>query len=122
LLDNAQPKPRPRKLEKRARYLETRKLDREQRAICKARSGGRCEVITEWYPSFAGHDNRCIHRATENHHLLSGIGVRNKGRSILAAHRLMVCRFCHSELHGHVLVPIGTGRETADSVRYERKK
>jgi hypothetical protein len=123
MLPNAQPKARPKLLDKRDAQRDIAKLDREQRAICKARSGGRCEVVVAYeFPLSVFVDLRCIHRATENHHLLGGIGRRNRGRSIKAEHRLEVCSWCHAEITGHVLVPIGTGREEAQTVRFERKK
>lgn len=123
------PKPRPRLLDKRTRAADVAKVDRAERATCKARSGGRCEVWTlaprnAWpympRPLFF----RCERRATENHHLIGGIGRKNKGQSILAAHRLDVCRECHRELTGHVLVPCVPHEqaERAESVRYERRR
>jgi hypothetical protein len=116
-----QPKPRVKLLDKRDAQRDLAKIDKEQRAICKVRSGGRCEVVIDPpFPVLRG--LRCIHKATENHHLIGGIGRRNKGKSILAAHRLEVCQWCHAEITGHVLVPIGTGREEAQTVRFERKK
>jgi len=115
-----QPKPIPKLLDKRKSQADLRKLDREQRAICQARSGGRCEVrVLVPY-----RDSRCIHRATENHHLIGGMGRRNVGRSRLAEHRLHVCAYCHAEITAHVLVPCvdEAQREQAATVRYERRK
>jgi hypothetical protein len=65
---------------------------------------------------------RCQRRASENHHLIGGIGRRNKGRSILAEHRLDVCQRCHEEITGRVLVPCVEQKdaEWAATVRYER--
>ena len=64
---------------------------------------------------------RCKQRAVENHHLIGGIGRRNQGRSILAKHRLDVCKVCHAEITNHVLVPVdGTKKDDAATVRYER--
>lgn len=119
-----QPKPRPKLLDKRAIVKELAVLDRKQRARCRARSGGRCEVWWSDYlgplaVSFAG---RCANHATENHHLLGGIGRRNRGDSLKAEHRLDVCHDCHAEITGHVLVPCvdAEARTWASSVRFER--
>lgn len=122
-LPNAQPKPRPRLLDKRERESQTAKIDREERAKCKARSGGQCEVFVRFVDPFRQRPTfgRCRQRATENHHLISGIGRRNRGRSILAIHRLDTCSVCHREITNNVLVPIdGTKKELAAEVRYER--
>jgi hypothetical protein len=122
MLPNAQPKARPKLLDKRQAKADAARVDREQRAICQARSGGRCEVrvmvVNTLIPS------RCIHRATENHHLIGGIGRKNVGRSRLAEHRLHVCAYCHEEITAHVLVPCvdEAKREAAATVRYERKR
>jgi hypothetical protein len=118
MLPNAQPKARPRLLDKRQAKADAARVDREQRAICQARSGGRCEVRG------AGRFSRCIHRATENHHLIFGIGRKNVGRSRMAEHRLHVCAYCHEEITAHVLVPCvdEAQRELAATVRYERRK
>ena len=114
------PKPRPRLLEKRDRASATAAIDRAERAKCRQRSGGRCEVgwrevTTDGYDVY-----QCTLRATDNHHLISGSGRRGRGKSILAAHRIDVCRQCHQDITGHVLVPVGLGREDAATVRYER--
>lgn len=121
----AQPKPRPKLLEKYKAESERDKTDRRERAACKARSGGRCEVITR-HKTAGGYyaTLRCKQRASENHHLISGIGRRNRGWSILAAHRLDTCGVCHREITNHVLVPCvpEADRELAAKVRYERKR
>ena len=121
-LPNAQPRPRPRLLDKYDRQRERDKIDREERATCKARSGGQCEVLTA-FEILLGTQTvfRCKQKATENHHLIGGIGRRNQGRSILAKHRLDVCKVCHAEITNHVLVPVdGTKKDDAATVRYER--
>lgn len=123
-------KPRPKLLEKRAARLAVASVDRMERQKCRERSGGRCEVIVVLRPQFepglmyaqALH-SRCHRRASQNHHLIGGSGRRNKGRSILADHRLEACDRCHEEITNHVLVPVdGTQRELAATVRYERIK
>lgn len=120
-------KPRPKLLETRERHAERNEIDRQERAKCKARSGGRCEVIEQFfgYPSSVGvvqYERRCSRRTSQNHHLKGGIGRRNIGASILAEHRIEVCSICHKEITGHVLQPVGPGREDAATVRYERQR
>lgn len=130
-----QPKPTPKLLAKRAAAATVRTTDDKERAKCHARSGGQCEVWETFVPIFVFEKKtmkpvpaslmvkRCKRRASENHHLIGGIGRRNKGRSILAGHRLDTCQRCHKEITGNVLVPIdGTQRESAATVKYERVK
>jgi hypothetical protein len=115
----AHPKPRPRLLDKRDKARGKDRLDRAERAKCKARSGGVCEVVEVAFPQIP-FISRCSRRAVHNHHLISGIGRRNAGASILAEHRIEVCEQCHREIHGRVLVPVGQGRESAGFVAFER--
>jgi hypothetical protein len=126
MLPNAQPKGRPRLLEKRQARADRDRIDREERAKVRARSGGQCEVRIYDYYAFertGRFSERCSRRASENHHLLGGIGRRNRGRSILSAHRLDVCKRCHDDITGKVLVPCVTQdqAECAATVRYERR-
>lgn len=120
MLANAQPKPKPKLLDKRKAKAEQDRIDREQRAICQQRSGARCEVREV---VGKGKTVRCGKFAPENHHLKFGIGIRNNGTSILARHRLQVCTTCHEFITHHVLVPIGTEaeREDAELVLFERR-
>jgi hypothetical protein len=114
-------KPRPKVLEKRDAASKRDAIDRQERAKCKARSHGLCEV----YERIRGMRvwARCLRRATENHHLIGGIGRRNRGKSILAEHRIDVCPRCHADITGNVLVPENmTERYDAATVRYERIK
>lgn len=112
-----QPKGRPHDLDRQALVKLRDKIDRQERAKCHQRSGGRCEVVEV----VLGTTNcRCWNRATQNHHLKSGIGRRNKGKSILAEHRIDTCDACHTAITRHVLRPVGEGREDAATVRYER--
>lgn len=120
MLATAQLKPRPRLLDKRAAKAALDAQDRIERAKCKARSGGQCEVHMTT-TSFRGGDWRCVRRASQNHHLIGGSGKRNKGKSVLAEHRLDTCDRCHEEITHHVLVPVdGTLKDNAATVRYER--
>ncbi|MCX6553149.1 MAG: hypothetical protein NTY02_19470 [Acidobacteria bacterium] len=120
------PKPAPRLLQQRARAADLARRDRAESDQVHARSGGRCEVIVHTPMVLAGLGRvtvpvQCPRRAAPgNHHLLGGFGRRNRGRSILAAHRLAVCARCHQNITGHVLVPCGTPaeRESAYRVTY----
>ena len=128
-------KPPPRKLVKAAAQATVSTADDKERAKCRVRSGGQCEVWETFTPLFVFDKvtmeqkpvtlmvKRCKRRASQNHHLIGGIGRRNKGRSILAAHRLDTCDRCHDDITGKVLVPLNaTDRECAATVKYERVK
>lgn len=131
MLATAQPKPRPKLLDKRQKQAELNAQDRIERQKCKQRSGGQCEVwvVSSFAPmegdrsSYFGvrvGSRRCPRRASQNHHLIGG-QRRNKGKSILAEHRIDTCDRCHSEITNHVLVPVdGTLKDDAATVRYER--
>ena len=128
-----QPKARPHRLVTQEAKAEVATTDRKEQAKVKARSGGRCEMIemvsVESWPAEIAEGMaptrklrfRCIRRASENHHLIGGIGRRNKGRSIMAEHRLHCCDRCHQDITHKVLIPVdGTKKECAATVRYER--
>jgi hypothetical protein len=131
-----QPKDPPHRLVKEDAKATVRTTDSKERAACHGRSGGRCEVWETVIPLFVFDAKtmrqkpvvgvmvvRCKRRATENHHLIGGSGRRNKGRSILAAHRLDTCEKCHKDITGNVLVPLdGTVKEDAATVKYQRIK
>ena len=111
-------KPRPKLLDKRDARADVSKEDRAENAKVKQRSGGRCEV-SELVRSRSVF--RCHLRGSQIHHLISGIGRRNVGRSIKAEHKLHTCDRCHEEIHGHVLKPVNeTERYDAATVRYVR--
>jgi hypothetical protein len=115
----SRPKPEPYARTKARKARALAKQDTEQRAICRERSGGRCEVIElrrgpEWI--------RCGARATENHHLLSGRGIRNRGNSLLADYRLDICHACHTAITHRVLLPVPElPDDWAGCVRYKRR-
>ena len=114
----AQPKPRPKLLQKQDARKVLALLDRAERLTCRRRSGGQCEVRERSRSLVV---KRCARRASQNHHLLSGSGRRNVGKSILSAHRLHVCDLCHRDITNHVLVPRnGLLAEDASSVSWER--
>lgn len=110
-------KPKPKLLDKRKARADVATIDRQENEKVKQRSGGRCEVIEVWRNT----ERRCGRRASQIHHLISGIGRRNIGASIKAAHKLHVCDQAHQEIHGHVLKPVNElDRYAAATVRYER--
>lgn len=122
-------KPRPKMLDKRAAKADVTRIDREENAKVKYRSTGQCELyeqidllgFSSKQGAFVITSKRCRRRASHIHHLISGIGRRNIGASIEAAHKLHLCDKCHSEIHGHVLKPVNaTERYDADTIRFER--
>lgn len=114
------PKSRPALLDKRDRAASKASVDRAEREKCRKRSKGQCEMVELFYSKAI--TRRCTRRASENHHLIGGIGRKNVGPSILAEHRIETCSICHSEITGHVLQPSGCGREDAKTVRFERTR
>lgn len=119
------PKTRPRKLDKDDTAAAVDAKDRAERKKCHTRSGGQCEVIemhsNSWNPGKSWTLKRCARRASQNHHLIGGIGRRNKGKSLLAAHRIDVCDRCHDDITGNVLQPHNEAeRYDAKTVKYER--
>lgn len=114
------PKPRPHALTKLDRAADQAAVDRRESANVKARSFGRCEVIVRICGRLVA---RCLRPAAPgNHHLIGGSGKRNRGRSILAEHRLATCARCHRDITDHVLIPCVSraDAECADRVKYER--
>lgn len=87
----------------RRRALVT--ADRSENDKVKARSGGQCEVLERYADSIVPY--RCTRRAVHVHHVLGGFGVRGRGESAKAENKLHLCKTCHSEIHGHVLIPAG---------------
>lgn len=117
------PKPRPKLLEQRKARAALAAQDRRERMKCRLRSGGQCEVRVR-VDIFQGgfFVRRCERQASQNHHLIGGSGRRNKGRSILAAHRLDVCDQCHQNITRHILGPAVSkaDAEWARLVRFTR--
>ena len=113
-----QPKAKPHLLVQRKAKATVKEIDDKEKAKCRERSGGRCEVREKVRAFFV----RCDRNASENHHLIGGIGRRNRGESILAKHRLHVCLGCHREITGKVLVPAveQSKAECAATVKYRR--
>jgi hypothetical protein len=107
------PKSRVKALEVADKRAAIDTQDRQENAKAKARAGGRCEVILDGV--------RCRRKGIDPHHLIGGIGRRNKGKSILAAHKLWVCRACHEGIGAKVLQPT-TDTDEAAKIRYRRAK
>ena len=101
------PKPRPAALERQDRRKALKAADEAENKKVRARSGGRCEVMEEVRAGASYGRFRCERRAAHIHHRLSGIGVRGRGASALAANKLHLCQRCHSDIHAHILVPDG---------------
>lgn len=125
------PKPTPKLIDKKKARADVAAIDRRENAKVKQRSGGLCEVQVRLPPSErrrvpgelpVAAFTQCLGVAVgEPHHLISGIGRRNVGKSILAAHKLAVCRKCHLEIHGHVLKPENEAhRYDAATIRFIR--
>jgi hypothetical protein len=118
----AYPKTRVKALEKADKAKAIEAQDRKENAKARKRAKGRCEVLTEAY--CVGRTVMCLKCPRKNahvHHLISGIGRRNMGRSILAEHKLCVCEICHHDIHAKVLQPT-TATDEAASVRYRRAR
>ncbi len=101
------PKPRPRALEKADRRKAIEARDEAENKKVRLRSAGRCELFELTYPDVRVTLKapwRCHRRAIHVHHLLGGIGVRGRGESALAKHKLHLCDKCHSDIHAHILV------------------
>lgn len=123
----ANPKPRPKFIDKREAAAKKLAEDIAENKIVKARSTGQCEVLvvhrTKPFWIVSVYDVRCKRRASHVHHLISGIGRRGRGVSIKAEHKLHICESCHDQIHGHVLKPENEyGRYHAATVKYEREK
>lgn len=109
------PKPRPAALERKDRKSARDKADRDENQKVRGRSGGLCEAVVVPTPErgslhiYIGgvQKFRCTRRAVHIHHRLSGIGVRARGASALAANKFHLCDKCHRDIHAHILVPDG---------------
>jgi hypothetical protein len=101
MLPNAQPKPKPQLLDKRAREREWQAIDKAESTKVRLRSGGRCEVIV--------HGVRCNRRVRGSgilagvHHHKGGWRLRGRFASALAENKTYACHQCHQEITGHVL-------------------
>jgi hypothetical protein len=115
------PKSRVKALDKADKAAALAKQDRAESAKARKRAKGRCEAQVEIgippYAQFA----RCPKKDTETHHLIGGIGRRNKGKSILADYKLRVCKDCHAAITANILRPT-TAEHDASTVRYWRAR
>ena len=116
------PKQRVKALEQQDKATALESKDKAENAKAKKRANGRCEVylaepygtnLTRWVGLF------CTNKDTQTHHLIGGIGRRNKGKSILADYKLRVCDQCHDDITRKILQPT-TAEHTAATVRYRR--
>jgi hypothetical protein len=120
----AYPKTRVKALEKADKAKAIEAQDRTENAKARKRAKGRCERVEVVNASIVvGKGDvvevRCHRKDVHTHHLLSGIGRKNIGRSILASAKIRVCEKCHSDIHARILVPT-TSTDEAASVRYRR--
>ncbi len=99
MLENAQPKQKPKLLAKWKAKASKASDYRKARAIVLARDGHRCRA--------------CSHpHGLEVHHVtMRSLGGRDEAENLIA-----LCRDCHAAVHGHVLTLHGS---TARTVRFE---
>jgi hypothetical protein len=116
-------KQKPKALDKQAKQQAIEAKDKAENAKARKRAKGRCEVHELWpLPcpvTQSARYVRCPNKDVHTHHLLSGIGRRNIGRSVLAEYKIRVCEKCHADIHAKVLQPT-TAEHDAASVRYRR--
>lgn len=116
------PKSRVKALDKADAKATLATKDKAENAKAKARAKGQCEVVeTRIYACPASYAERCPNKDTETHHLIGGIGRRNKGKSILAAYKLRVCKRCHADITANILRPT-TAEHDAQTVSFWRSR
>jgi hypothetical protein len=124
-LECALPKGQVRAIVKQAKAAKVATTDKKENAKAKARAKGQCEVRTKHPdspdPNTVYVSVRCSKKDAHTHHLISGNGRRNKGKSILAAHKLRVCESCHRDIHAKILRPTSDTDEAA-KIRYFRSR
>lgn len=113
------PKSRVMALDKADKQKAIEAQDRAENAKAKKRAKGRCEMRETWgaQREFV----RCVRKDTETHHLIGGIGRRNRGKSILAEYKLRVCSACHQAITANILRPT-TAEHDASTVRFWRSR
>jgi len=87
MLPNAQPRPRPRLLEKRASKATTARQWREARVVVLKRDGHRCRACGQQH-------------GLEVHHVV----MRSLGGKHEPSNLISLCADCHKSVHGHVLI------------------
>jgi hypothetical protein len=116
------PKGRVKALLKEDKTKAIAAIDTLENAIAKVRAKGQCEVqVRIDGRSRKGVYARCTKKDTQTHHLIGGIGRRNRGESIKAHKKLRVCDECHDLITRKILKPT-TAEHDADTVRYVRSK
>ncbi len=116
-IPGAIPKDRVKALDKQDKQKATGAKDKSENAKAKKRAGGRCEV----WERILEVNARCPRKDNETHHLLGGIGRRNKGKSILMEYKLRVCSQCHAAITANILRPT-TAEHDASTVRFWRSR
>lgn len=91
-------KPRPRLLDKRAIKLAKEREWLRVKQVVKKRDEGRCRICRK-----PGHE---VH-----HVVMRSLGGKDEARNLV-----LVCRSCHTEIHGHVLKVWGA----ASDLQWER--
>ena len=81
------------------RRRDRERLDIRENVKVHVRSRGRCEM-----PG-------CAKRAAHIHHVLSGSGVRARGKSALAVFKVHLCMGCHEKVHAQNLKLTWTEKE-----------
>jgi hypothetical protein len=120
-IPGAIPKGRVKALEKQDKQAALLALDKKENAKAKKRAGGRCEVLEVAHRRDTVMTVACLNKGTDPHHLIGGIGRRNKGKSILAEYKLWVCRECHNQITANILKPT-TAEHDASTVRFWRAR
>jgi hypothetical protein len=116
------PKSQVRALVKQAKDAQVKTTDEKENAKARKRAKGQCEVCITL--SSTGRKSvavRCERKDVHTHHLLGGVGRRNKGKSILADYKLRVCAECHELITRNILQPT-TAEHDAYTVKYWRQK
>ena len=122
------PKQRVKALEQQDKATALESKDKAENAKARKRAKGQCEVqecaeVDEPHMPRTSRPLwrvwRCAKKDTQTHHLIGGIGRRNKGKSILADYKLRVCDQCHDDITRKILQPT-TAEHTAATVRYRR--
>lgn len=115
-------KSRVRALVKEEKHHAIALTDEKENAKARARAKGRCEVRVIYDSrSRKSAAIRCGRIDRHTHHLLGGVGRRNKGKSILADFKLRVCAECHELITRNILQPT-TAEHDAYTVKYWRQK
>jgi hypothetical protein len=115
-------KSRPKALDKADADRARDAKDKAENAKARTRAKGQCEVLillVGGAPTRKPVYARCPNKDTQTHHLIGGIGRRNKGKSILADYKLRVCEKCHAAITANILRPT-TAQHDAYTVRYWR--